>query len=142
MYKDQGLRAVKVWLDQLFTPYVHEAYRMVREQHDFEPIGVNNGPGAARAAHTPPRTPPKSPEVPTKSVTPNPLSQFNARLQPHNKVKWIFDETTIENNARLWIVKLFVDGDCLGYGRGSSKKAAKNEAAREGLTRMGEKNML
>ncbi|KAI0307051.1 ribonuclease III domain-containing protein [Multifurca ochricompacta] len=37
LYKDQGLAAVKVWLDQLFTPYVREAYRIVREQHGLPP---------------------------------------------------------------------------------------------------------
>jgi len=143
LYKDQGLRAVKVWLDQLFTPYVHEAYRMVREQHDSQPAGFNNGPGASRAAHTPPRTPPRSPEVPAKSATVNPLSQFNACLQPYNKrIEWIFDDTIIENSVPLWTVKLVVDGDRWGYGRGNSKKAAKNEAAKQGLTRMGEKSVL
>jgi ribonuclease-3 len=81
--------------------------------------------------------------VPTKAATPNPLSQFNACLQPSNKrIEWIFDETVIENNVPLWTVKLFVDGDRWGYGRGSSKKVAKNEAAKQGLTRLDEKNML
>lgn len=28
-------------------------------------------------------------------------------------------------------------GDCIGRGRGSTKKAAKNEAAKEGLARLG-----
>lgn len=30
-----------------------------------------------------------------------------------------------------------VDGDCIGCGRGNTKKAAKNEAAKEGLVKMG-----
>lgn len=30
-----------------------------------------------------------------------------------------------------------VDGHCVGYGRGSTKKAAKNEAAKEGLAKLG-----
>jgi ribonuclease-3 len=108
LYKDQGLREVKVWLDQLFTPYVHEAYRMVRERHASEPVGFNNA-----------------------------LSQFNACLQPYNKrVEWNLDETIIENDIPLWAAKLFVDGDCWGHGRGSTKKTAKNEAAKQGHRRL------
>lgn len=30
-----------------------------------------------------------------------------------------------------------VDGNCIGRGRGSTKKAAKNEAAKEGLANLG-----
>ena len=30
-----------------------------------------------------------------------------------------------------------VDGDCVGYGRGSTKKAAQNEAAKQGLAKLG-----
>jgi ribonuclease-3 len=30
-----------------------------------------------------------------------------------------------------------VDGNCLGRGRGNTKKAAKNEAAKEGLAKLG-----
>jgi len=126
LYQDQGLRAVKVWLDQLFTPYVHEAYRIVREQHG-QPAGFNNVPDA-REVPTPPR-----PQVST-----NYLGQFNMNLQQGNRrVEWKFDDTVIENNVPLWTVKLVVDGDRWGYGRGSTKRAAKNEAAKQGLKRMG-----
>ena len=30
-----------------------------------------------------------------------------------------------------------VDGNCIGRGRGNTKKAAKNEAAKEGLVKLG-----
>ena len=81
---------------------------MVRERHVSESVGFNNA-----------------------------LSQFNACLQPYRKrVEWIF-ETIIENNLPLWTVKLFVDDDCWGYGRGSTKSAAKNEAAKQGHKRIG-----
>ena len=30
-----------------------------------------------------------------------------------------------------------MDGDCVGRGRGNTKKAAKNEAAKEGLAKLG-----
>jgi len=104
LYQDQGLRAVKVWLNQLFTPYVHEAYRIVREQHGML-------------------------QVPTYY-----LDQFNMNLeQCTRRVEWKFDDTVIENNVPLWDVKLVVDNDRWGNGRGSTKKAAQNEAAKHGL---------
>ena len=104
---------------------MHEAYRIVREQHG-QPVGFNNGPDAARAVHTPPT-----------QVSTNHLGQFNMYLQQCNRrVEWKFDDTVIENNVPLWTVKLVVDGDRWGYGRGSTKKAAQNEAAKQGLKRM------
>jgi len=30
-----------------------------------------------------------------------------------------------------------VDGDCIGRGKGNTKKAAQNEAAKEGLAKLG-----
>ena len=98
----------------------------MREQHGLH-AGFNNGPDAARAAHTPPK-----PQVSTSY-----LAQFNMCLQQYNRrVEWKFDDTVIENNVPLWTVKLVVDDDHWGYGRGSTKKAAQNEAAEQGLKRM------
>ncbi|KAF6761927.1 ribonuclease III domain-containing protein [Ephemerocybe angulata] len=37
----------------------------------------------------------------------------------------------------VWYVKVFVDGEFYGRGRGNTKKAARNEAAREGLLKLG-----
>jgi dsRNA-specific ribonuclease len=34
------------------------------------------------------------------------------------------------------VVRAMVDGKCVGRGRGNTKKAAKNEAAKEGLVKM------
>ena len=117
---------MKVWLDQLFTPYVHEAYRVVREQHGQLVGSTNNGPDAAHwhAAHTPLRS----------QMTTNYLGQFNMNLQQYNRrVEWKLDDTVIENDVVLWDVKLVVDGDHWGNGRGNTKKAAKNEASKHGL---------
>jgi len=36
----------------------------------------------------------------------------------------------------VWVVRAIVDGDCVGCGRGSTKKAARNEAAKEGLAKL------
>lgn len=37
----------------------------------------------------------------------------------------------------MWIAEAMVNGEVWGKGRGNTKKAAKNEAAKEGLTRLG-----
>jgi len=37
----------------------------------------------------------------------------------------------------VWYVKVLVDGEFYGRGRGSTKKAARNEAAKEGLIKLG-----
>ena len=37
----------------------------------------------------------------------------------------------------IWVVRAMVEGECLGRGRGSTKKAARNEAAKEGLLALG-----
>jgi len=140
LYKDQGLSAVRIWLDQLFTPYVREAYRIVREQHGLQPVGFNNELDAAIAAASPPTPPPESRQVLTNSATLGHLGLFNQRLQQYNKpIEWIFDDTITESTKAtpFWAARALVDGDCWGYGRGNTKKAAKNEAAKQGLRRMG-----
>jgi len=35
------------------------------------------------------------------------------------------------------VAKAMVDGECIGRGRGNTKKGAKNEAAKEWLVKMG-----
>lgn len=37
----------------------------------------------------------------------------------------------------MWIAEAMVNGEVWGKGRGNTKKAAKNEAAKEGLARLG-----
>ena len=43
----------------------------------------------------------------------------------------------VPTDTLLQVVRAIVGGDCIGCGRGSTKKAAKNEAAKEGLVKMG-----
>ncbi|KAF8505883.1 ribonuclease III, partial [Russula emetica] len=144
LYKDQGLGGVKIWLDKLFTPYVREAYRIVREQHGLSPVGSNNELDAAiaGAGHGPPTPPPESQSrrAFNNSATVGHLGLFNQRLQQHNKpIEWVFDDTVTEstNATPFWVAKAMVDGQLWGVGHGNNKKAAKNEAAKKGLKRMG-----
>jgi len=140
LYKDQGLGAVKIWLERLFTPYVCEAYRIVREQHGLLPIGSGNELQAAIAAHSPPTPPPETRRPLANAATLGHLGLFNQRLQQQNKsIEWVFDDTITESTKAtpFWAAKAVVDGDCWGTGRGNTKKTAKNEAAKQGLKRMG-----
>src|ERR1700744_4348670 len=95
VYKDQGLSAAKAWLDKLFTPYVKEAYRIIREQHGLPPAGVSNelhavtGPGPK-----PPTPPPEPPRMGMATTTLGHLGLFNQRLQQQSKsIEWVFDDT-------------------------------------------------
>lgn len=129
-------------MDKLFTPYVREAYRIVREQHGLSPLGSNNELEAAiaGAGHAPPTPPPESRRAFTNSSTVGHLGLFNQCLQQHNKpIEWVFDDTVTESSSAtpFWVAKAMVDGQCWGVGHGNNKKAAKNEAAKQGLRRMG-----
>jgi ribonuclease-3 len=139
LYKDQGLAGTKAWLDKLFTPYVLEAYRIVREQHGLPPLGgVNNELQAVTG--TPPTPPPESRIDRMATTTLGHLGLFNQRLQQLNKsIEWVFDDTVTESNRAtpVWAARALIDGAYWGYGRGNTKKAAKNEAAKQGLRRMG-----
>jgi len=129
-------------LDKLFTPYVREAYRIVREQHGLSPVGSNNELEAAIAGanHAPPTPPPECRRASPNSATQGHLGLFNQRLQQDNKpIEWVFDGTITESTSATpcWVAKAIVDGECWGTGRGNNKKAAKNEAAKQGLRHMG-----
>jgi len=141
LYKDQGLPATKAWLDKLFTPYVKEAYRIVREQHGLPPAGVSNELQVVTGTGLkPPTPPPELPRMGMATTTLGHLGLFNQRLQQQClSIEWVFDDTVTESNRAtpVWAAKALVDGACWGYGRGNTKKSAKNEAAKEGLRHMG-----
>jgi ribonuclease III len=118
---------------------VREAYRIVREQHGLSPVGSNNELDAAIGGHAPPTPPPESRRAFTNSATVGHLGLFNQRLQQNNKpIEWVFDGTVTESNnaTPCWVAKAVVDSQCWGVGHGNTKKAAKNEAAKQGLRRM------
>jgi ribonuclease-3 len=67
-------------------------------------------------------------------------------------VEWVYSDPLKEGSSDLnaspeitkgmkttpvWYVKVMVDGEFYGKGRGSNKKAARNEAAKVGLEKMG-----
>ncbi|KAJ3490725.1 hypothetical protein NLI96_g1207 [Meripilus lineatus] len=116
LYKDKGLAVVMDWLQALFRPFITEAYRHVRVQHELPP-----DPPAVSPTATPPLPAADTRIFPWSSPPPLALSQAageGSRTTP------------------IWVVRAMVQGECLGRGRGSTKKAAKNEAAKEGLKNM------
>ena len=68
------------------------------------------------------------------------LSLFNQLLQQKSKtIEWVYSDSAGAGTRTtpIWIVKAMVENECLGRGQGSTKKAAKNEAAKEGLVKLG-----
>jgi ribonuclease-3 len=125
---------------------VSAAYLIVRKQHGLPP------------APTPSSSPRSSPERQSESAdlsttTIGHLALFNQYLQKHNRqVEWIYSDMGYDNGdpnvpegtlikgtktTPVWFVKVIVDGELYGKGRGNTKKAARNEAAKVGLELMG-----
>ncbi|KAF8914355.1 ribonuclease III domain-containing protein [Gymnopilus junonius] len=90
------------------------------------------------------------------------LALFNQHVQRSNKqVEWVYSDGSESDTAGdgngysdmpglspevmvkgtkvtpVWYVKVIVDGQFFGKGRGNTKKAARNEAAKEGLSMLG-----
>ncbi|KAI0677285.1 ribonuclease III [Trametes maxima] len=154
LYLDQGLEAVKVWLDVLIRPFLAIAYRVVRVQHGLSPEPPYPYPPTRYARSDTSNTPPPggngtSGQMPqTWSIPPPPrmpasighLSLFNQHLQQQCKsIEWVYTDSAGQGTKTtpIWVVRAMVEGECLGHGRGSTKKAARNEAAKEGLVKLG-----
>ena len=134
LYLDQGLSTVEKWLKLLFKPYVTKAYIHVRTQHK----GSRNSNGqTSTPAHHDSHHHPRASGTPT---TMNHLALFNQQLQNMRRdVEWVYSNRVAEETITtpVWAVRVKVDGEVFGRGRGDTKKAAQNEAAKEGLIRMG-----
>ena len=144
VYEEQGLEAVRCWLEPLFRPYMVEAYRVVRVQHGLPPTSDYTHDQSS----TTPNMGIRMPFTPTWSTPPpsriaasiGHLSLFNQLLQQKSKtIEWVYSDSAGAGTRTtpIWIVKAMVENECLGRGQGSTKKAAKNEAAKEGLVKLG-----
>jgi ribonuclease-3 len=155
---DQGIDAVERWLKPLLAPYVEEAYRVVRIQH-----GVMSFPTHPTSSHShspsssssslssssssspplPPST--SSPEETSPDFTPltiniGHLALFNQQLQKTNRaVEWVYANSSGSGTKTtpIWAASVLVDGEPLGDGKGYTKRAARNEAAKVGLKNLG-----
>ncbi|OJT05391.1 hypothetical protein TRAPUB_3832 [Trametes pubescens] len=150
LYLDQGLEAAKAWLNPLLRPFLVLAYRTVRVQHGLtpEPSYAPQPPPYSEAASMPPTNGVIPYSSQTWSTPPPPrmpasighLSLFNQHLQQQLKsIEWVYSDSAGQGTRTtpIWVVRAMVDGECLGHGRGSTKKAARNEAAKEGLAKLG-----
>ncbi|KIJ20464.1 hypothetical protein PAXINDRAFT_67871 [Paxillus involutus ATCC 200175] len=149
LYLEQGLAAVEPWLNALFRPYATEAYIRVRVQHGLPPLpaltapplATATSPARTRAASASAYRPPHlHPHASGNSTTAGHLGLFNQHLQKaRREVEWLYADGVGEgtNTTPIWVVRVEVDGEVYGKGRGGTKKAARNEAAKEGLVKMG-----
>ncbi|KAJ6615642.1 ribonuclease III domain-containing protein [Mycena sp. CBHHK59/15] len=155
LYTDQGLHAVQPWLRALFVPYAAAAYAVVRAEHGLPPASLNTDTGNGDR-DTGLATP-----APSPTPTAGHLALFNQRLQQGaRRVEWVYADQdpfgaggTCDDAAAhartsphpragskttpVWCAEVLVDGEPLGRGCGNTKKAARNEAAKEGLVRLG-----
>jgi len=153
LYADQGLASVQTWVNALFRPYAEAAYNVVRAQHGLPPI--SSSPRSEGAVSPTSSSSSSSPPLGTDPTTGH-LALFNQQLQKSSKrVEWVYSEehpfgdgagASADGNGSLvhgnkttpvWYGQVLVDGIVYGRGRGTTKKAAKNEAAKQGLLHMG-----
>jgi len=141
---DQGLDAVKLWLRPLFQPYAVAAYQIVRIQHGLPalPTPTPSPPPSSFVAvrtHYPLQGP--ADFIPLTSTIGH-LALFNQQLQKAQRmVEWVYSDGPGDGRGTkttpMWGVRVIVDGEFFGHGKGNTKKAARNEAAKEGLEKMG-----
>lgn len=119
----------------------------MRQQH-----GLPLLPTPAASPRSTPTMDSDAPDLTTTTTTGH-LALFNQHLQKSNRVvEWIYSDPLKEGSSDLivspevtkgmkttpvWYVRVMVDGEFYGKGRGSNKKAARNEAAKVGLEKMG-----
>ncbi|KAI6135130.1 ribonuclease III [Pisolithus thermaeus] len=137
LYCDQGLPVVETWLKALFIPYIKDAYCHVRAQHGLPPLplpGDNltiSGDLGRRAAGI------SNDE--SNGTTHGHLALFNQLMsQKQLDVEWVYASSTEGGTVTtpIWSVKAEVNGEVYGRGKGRTKKAARNEAAKEGLIKL------
>lgn len=157
LYLDQGLDAVTTWLEKLFTPYSKAAYQIIRRQHGLSAIPIT--PLLPRFTNLVEKTATCNghqnggvpDDVSTVPVGGH-LSLFNQYVQKRNdRVEWKFrdreeekakeEESAVTAKSRkvtpFWFAKVLVNGEDYGQGKGTTKQAAKSEAAKQGLHKLG-----
>lgn len=151
LYVDQGLDSAQAWLYELFRPFVELAYNIVRTQHGL-PSACAPLPPPPENPQFPARQPLGHADLNVTETTVGHLGLFNQHLQKANRqVEWIYsirdpdsddgEEVDPEmtkgiKTTPVWYVKVVVDGEHFGKGKGNTKKAARNEAAKEGLKKL------
>jgi len=164
LYTEQGLEACAAWLNPLFRPYAKVAYDEVRKEHGLLPVltdtPTHNGTAAVGGVPSSLSPSSHSSGMGDGSSNVGHLALFNQRLQKgDSRVEWVYSDqhpfgagpdelqvaapgdnfamTQGNKSTPVWSAQVLVDGEVFGRGRGNTKKAARNEAAKQGLVRMG-----
>ncbi|THH12381.1 hypothetical protein EW145_g38 [Phellinidium pouzarii] len=157
VYIDRGISVVSDWIKVLFLPYVKEAYRIVRGQYgltpqrEIRPLSPPSSPnfsGAGGGHNGSQRPLPSGSDLDRTAsysaggleASGSFLSLFNQHCQQQNKlIEWVYGEVKGEgtNVTPIWSVQARIDGRLYATGQGSTKKAAQNEAAKNGLVKLG-----
>ncbi|KAI6023301.1 ribonuclease III [Pisolithus marmoratus] len=135
LYWDQGLPVVETWLKALFIPYIKDAYCHVRAQHGLPPVPLpdNNLTTCVDSS-----------DMEVGGITSQGANEGNGSTCGHlalfnqlmNKkqldVEWVYTNGPGDGivTTPIWSVKAEVNGE-------RTKKAARNEAAKEGLKKLG-----
>lgn len=155
---------MKLWIEPLFTPYADSAYQIVRQQHGLPPLPpsfIKDAKPPMSVLSIPSQIFTDAVELAnttTTGTTIGHLALFNQHLQKANRqVEWIYSNEADNSQDNgytdmglspdlaiigtkttpIWYVKVMVDGEFHGRGRANNKKAARNEAAKEGLQKLG-----
>ena len=124
---------MRVWFRSLVMPWVEEAYKIMKVEHGvdddaLDPKFLANPPNLTSSQRLPPGV-----LQPTGH-----LSLFNQTLSQRAKfVEWVFEDGAVQGRTPMWYVEALVDSRCVGKGKGGTKKAAKNEAAKHALIYLG-----
>jgi ribonuclease-3 len=126
LYLEQGIDVVKKWLHELFTPHAEAAYLKVREEHG---LSSNEKPTTDGEQETREANPPSDLGQ---------LAYFNQTMSQLKKsVDWKWQTTEGSKTTPIWTVDLYIDNELCVSARGSKKKLAQNEAAKEALLKLG-----
>ena len=158
MHNDRGLEVLQDWIYALFRLYVQEAYHIVRVQHDLPPTAdypvltsatpnwtqpplvgatIQSSPGSS--TNTSDEEPSPSLRSYGRQATGH-LALLNQRLQQSRKiVEWKYSKEPGPGTRTTprWRATCSLDNAIIAQGTGTSKKAAQNAAAREGLMSLG-----
>jgi len=122
LYLERGFDGLTDWMLQLFRPYIITAYTLQREAHTALARRGPSGPVSVASN--------SNANIQYTALF-NQHFQSQSRNYIHRKIR------SGTGNGSLWYVTLQVNGQLYGSGAGTTLKAARSEAARQGLLSLG-----
>lgn len=134
LFLERGLEGMRPWFRELFTPWIDVAYREIKIEHGVSDAAAELDPKLFSEPSTD-----ATQRLPPPALQPTGhLSLFNQTLTQRGRfVEWVFSDASSQARTPMWDVEALVDSRCIGRGRGGTKKAAKNDAARQALVYLG-----